>query len=108
MDLATAIYEITEKMPKEETFGIISQMTRAAVSVPSNIAEGAGRESDKDFAHFLSISIGSLFELHTQVLIAERIGYINHMQTTSLINKIDSLERMIIAFRNKRIAPTAK
>lgn len=101
MDLATAIYEITEAMPKTETYGLISQMTRAAVSVPSNIAEGAGRDSDKDFAHFLSIAIGSLFELHTQILIAERIGYIDNKQKVSLVLMVEDLERMTTGFRNK-------
>ena len=80
MDLAQEVYEITENLPKKETYGIISQMTRAAVSVPSNIAEGSGR-TDKDFSHFLSIAIGSLFELNTQIMLSERIGYIDNNQT---------------------------
>ena len=75
--LARKIYEITSNFPTNEKYGIASQMTRAAVSIPSNIAEGAGRNSNKEFANFLSIAIGSLFELHTQIVICEQIGYIN-------------------------------
>ena len=97
MDLAQDVYEITEKLPKMETFGLISQMTRSAVSAPSNIAEGSAR-SDKEFAHFLSIAIGSLFELSTQIIIAERIGYINSTQSLLLQEKADKLQMMISGF----------
>ena len=97
MDLAQEVYEITEKLPKMETYGLISQMTRSAVSAPSNIAEGSGR-TDKDFAHFLSIAIGSLFELSTQIILAERIGYINPTQSLSLQGKADKLQMMISGF----------
>jgi len=88
MDLAQEIYEIVESIPKMETYGIISQMTRAAVSVPSNIAEGSGR-SDKDFAHFLTIALGSLYELNTQIILSERIGYLNAEQSSDLQAKAD-------------------
>ena len=97
MDLAQEVYEITEKLPKMETYGLISQMTRSAVSAPSNIAEGSAR-SDKDFAHFLSIAIGSLFELSTQVILSERIGYITPTQSLSLQGKADKLQMMISGF----------
>ena len=98
MDLAQDIYEITENLPKKETYGIISQMTRAAVSVPSNIAEGSGR-TDKDFSHFLSIAIGSLFELNTQIMLSERIGYIDNNQSVRLQTKVDKLQMMITGFQ---------
>ena len=97
IDLAQEVYEITEKLPKMETYGLISQMTRSAVSAPSNIAEGSAR-SDKDFAHFLSIAIGSLFELSTQIIIAERIGYISQTQSLALQGKADKLQMMISGF----------
>ena len=97
MDLAQEVYEITEKLPKMETYGLISQMTRSAVSAPSNIAEGSAR-SDKDFAHFLSIAIGSLFELSTQVILSERIGYITPTQSLSMQGKADKLQMMISGF----------
>ena len=97
MDLAQAVYEITEEMPNLEKYGLISQMTRAAVSAPSNIAEGSAR-FDKDFAHFLSIAIGSLFELSTQIILSERIGYISQNQSLSLQEKADKLQMMISGF----------
>ena len=98
MDLAQAVYEIAEHLPKTETYGIISQMTRAAVSVPSNIAEGSGR-TNKDFAHFLSIALGSLFELNTQIILSERIGYIDNKQSLALQGKADKLQMMISGFK---------
>lgn len=97
MDLAQEVYEVTEKLPKMETYGLISQMTRSAVSAPSNIAEGSGR-SDKDFAHFLTIAIGSLFELTTQIILSERIGYITSEQSLSLQEKANKLQMMISGF----------
>ena len=99
MDLAQSVYEVAENIPKKETYGLISQMTRAAVSVPSNIAEGSGR-TDKDFAHFLSIALGSLFELNTQIVLAERIGYIDNDQSVDLLAKADKLQMMISGFKN--------
>lgn len=100
MDLAQDVYDITERLPKMETYGLISQMTRSAVSAPSNIAEGSAR-TDKDFAHFLSIAIGSLFELSTQIILAERIGYIDHTQSLSLCDKADKLQMMISGFMRR-------
>ena len=94
MDLTQAVYEITEVLPKMETYGLISQMTRAAVSVPSNIAEGSGR-SDKDFSHFLTIALGSLFELNTQIMLSERIGYLTTEQSLALQRRADKLQKMI-------------
>lgn len=100
MDLAQEVYEVTETIPTKETYGIISQMTRAAVSIPSNIAEGSGR-SEKDFAHFLSIALGSLFELNTQIMLSERIGYIDNKQSVALQNKADKLQMMIAGFKRR-------
>lgn len=77
MDVATDIYTLCETLPHQEQYGLISQMQRSAVSIPSNIAEGAGRTTDKEFSHFMGISIGSAFELYTQILLSERIGYID-------------------------------
>ena len=88
INLVDDIYNATDKFPKHELFGLASQMQRSATSVPSNIAEGSGKSSNKDFARFLSISVGSLFELETLVLIAERRGYIDNSQSQDLQNKI--------------------
>ncbi len=101
MNLVDDIYNATDKFPKHELFGLASQMQRSATSVPSNIAEGSGKSSNKDFARFLSISVGSLFELETQVLIAERRGYIDNSQSQDLQNKIIRLEKMINTFKEK-------
>ena len=101
INLVDDIYNATDKFPKHELFGLASQMQRSATSVPSNIAEGSGKSSNKDFARFLSISVGSLFELETQVLIAERRGYIDNSQSQDLQNKIIRLEKMINTFKEK-------
>jgi four helix bundle protein len=79
MDLVVLIYKITESFPKQETYGLTSQMRRAAVSAPSNIAEGAADRSKTQFANFLSIAIGSLNELDTQLEVALRVGYLDKM-----------------------------
>ena len=76
MDLSVLIYEVTKKFPVDEKFGLISQMRRCAVSIPSNIAEGSARNSYKEFVKFLHIALGSLAELETQLLLATRLGYL--------------------------------
>ena len=77
MDIVERIYKITNLFPQSEQFGLISQMRRAAVSIPSNIAEGAARDSSKENTHFLYFSLGSLSELETQCLISQRLGFLN-------------------------------
>lgn len=81
MQLTEEVYQITQHFPPSEVYGLTSQMRRAAVSVPSNIAEGAGRESDQEFIRFLIIARGSLSELETQCLIAQRLGYLQQTET---------------------------
>ena len=100
MDLVEEIYNLTKLLPKDEDFVLKSQIRRAVLSVPSNIAEGSGK-SNKDFARFLSISVGSLFELETQILIAERRGYISNELSSNLQNKAIKLQRMISTFREQ-------
>ena len=99
--LARRIYEVTSHFPANEKFGIVSQMTRAAVSIPSNIAEGAGRNSNKDFVHFLSIAIGSIFELHTQITICEQIGYITAEEAKELDEQTFTLQQQIYSYRQR-------
>jgi len=79
LDLVTNIYSITDCFPKEEQFGLTNQLRRASVSVPSNIAEGAGRKSKKEFIHFLYIALGSLNEIETQLEISKRLNYISNL-----------------------------
>ena len=97
--LADTIYTVTEDFPRQEIYGLASQMQRAAVSIPSNIAEGSGKCSDKDFARFLGISLGSLFELETQVEIAHRRGYIGTPIYYTLNTTITSLQKRVFMFR---------
>jgi four helix bundle protein len=95
MDLAEKIYLLTQKFPKSETYGIISQVQRACISVPSNIAEGHARDSTKEFLHFISIALGSLAELETQLLLASRFTYINKSDLESVLSKVDEIGRML-------------
>jgi four helix bundle protein len=77
MDVAEKVYRLTAEFPKSETYGLSSQMRRSAVSIPSNIAEGQGRDSTKEFLHFLAIAFGSICELETQLILAHRLNYLS-------------------------------
>lgn len=101
MVLVTKIYTVTNNFPKEEVFGLTSQIKRSAISIPSNIAEGLGRESSKELLRFLKISIGSLFELQTQLEIAKNIIYLDEETFNNLYEDTRELERMIVSFTNK-------
>ncbi len=100
MDIASDIYKISKEFPKSEVFGLVSQMNRAAVSMPSNIAEGSNR-SDIHFKHFLNISLGSSFELQTQLLIAGQNSYITEERTAEIENKIIEFQKMTTGFISK-------
>lgn len=93
--IAKEVYNITGTFPKEEKYGIISQLTRASVSVSSNIAEGCSRNSEIDFKRFLEYSIGSLFEIETQMIIAKEIGYITEQKMNSFLEMVFKEERML-------------
>jgi four helix bundle protein len=95
MELVMLIYRATKSLPKEEIYGLRSQMRRAAVSIPSNIAEGQGRNTKRDFRNFLSIALGSLRELETQILIAKGLDYYTESTTTQLCNLTDTVGRLI-------------
>jgi four helix bundle protein len=90
--LVTDLYVTTQAFPTEEKFGLITQIRRCAVSVPSNIAEGAARKNSNEYAHFLRISLGSLAELETQLIISHHLGYIDHSTLSKLLD-----DRTIIA-----------
>ncbi len=99
MDMAQKVFEITSEFPSDERFGLTSQLRRAAVSVPSNIAEGAGRGTDADFNRFLNIANGSLNEIETQFLLAKRFNLINDFLMTSVLNELNQIQRMIFKFQ---------
>jgi four helix bundle protein len=95
MELVVAVYDVTKKFPKEEMYGLTSQIRRAAVSIPSNIAEGEGRESKKEFYQFLSIAYGSLREVETHVFISEKIKYIDEPICNSIIERCNEIGKLI-------------
>ena len=100
MDLSVFVYQLTGYFPKEEKFGLISQIRRCVVSIPSNIAEGSGRVSDKEFQRFISIAMGSSFELETQVILAFRFKYINEEQMTAFEEMVRLVQKMSFGLYN--------
>ena len=94
VDLAVKIYETTAFFPKEEMYGLTSQIKRSAVSIPSNIAEGAGRNTKKDFNNFLGISTGSSCELDTQLIIANKVGFLEDTILHALQNDSTEIQKM--------------
>jgi four helix bundle protein len=97
--LAVKIYQVSDAFPKEERYGLTSQITRSAVSVSSNIAEGAGRNTNKDFDNFLGYALGSLFEVETQLIIASRLSYVESGLLEEIENEIALLTNKIIRFK---------
>jgi len=95
MGLVTTTYRATAGFPRDELFGLTSQLRRAAVSIPSNIAEGQGRLSEKEFRYFLGQARGSLMEVKTQLLIAENLGYLQKEQTSSLLQSCVEVGRIL-------------
>ena len=96
----TDIYTVTSVFPDSEKFGIINQLRRASVSVPSNIAEGCSRSSNKEFARFLEIAIGSAYEIETQLLISCDLGFINQETLDTLCFKLEAIIKMTSRFRS--------
>ena len=101
IDLAVDVYKTTSTFPTDERFGLISQSRRAAVSIPSNIAEGAGRNSDKEFSHFLGIANGSSYELQTQLVISNKLALLDDNLLEGLLKQIDELQKMNYAFQQR-------
>jgi four helix bundle protein len=99
MELVVEIYKITEKFPLKERYGLISQMNRCAISIPSTIAEGAGRNTTKDFDHFLAIFLGSSFELHTQLLLSNRLGYVPMEVVEQLELELSHIQNMVVKLK---------
>ena len=95
MELVTEIYRLTHKFPKEEVFGLVSRLRRSAISIPSNIAEGKGRLSKKEFHYFLGNARGSLAELETQITIAINLGYANETEANNLLTRVEEVGRIL-------------
>ncbi len=98
MDISELVYSFTRAFPREETFGIASQMRRAAVSIPSNIAEGFGRAQRRSFVQFLRIAQGSLKELETQTLLCGRIGFLTADEVAGLMSRCERLGKRLVQF----------
>ena len=101
MDMVEMVYKITGKFPKQELYGLTNQLRRAAVSVPSNIAEGHTRKSKAEYLNFLSIAQGSRAEVETQMLIAQRLRYVTSDETTPVLSLLNEINRMISAIKRR-------
>lgn len=101
VEFSTYMYNITDSMPRFGKKGLCGQLQRAVVSIASNIAEGAAKPSDNDFAHFLDFSLGSAFEVETQLLIAKKIGYIDNDTYNQIIQRPSEIERQLHGLINK-------
>lgn len=95
VELSLNVYKITQKYPKSEIYGLVSQIRRSVVSVASNIAEGQGRGSTKEFRQFLKISLGSVLELETQLIISQKVGYIKSAELQPLLDLSDQIKKML-------------
>jgi four helix bundle protein len=98
--LCSDMYVLTSKFPSDEKFGITNQLRRAVVSIPSNIAEGSSRNSNKDFSRFLEIAIGSAYEIENQILISFDLGFITKSELDEMTLKIDEIIKMVSKFRS--------
>lgn len=100
IEIVDDVFKITETFPVEEKYGLISQLNRSSVSIPSNIAEGSSR-TDKSFSHFIDVALGSSFELETQLIIANKRNYTTNEQLKTLEDKIAEFQKMAMGFQNK-------
>ena len=98
MSLCKMVYQATRSFPQEERFGLTSQIKRAVVSVPSNIAEGASRTSNKDFTRFLTMAPGSLYELETQLILAKELGFLGQEPFVEITGEVNQIQKMLISF----------
>jgi len=98
--LAKNVYIICQEISDDEKYGLISQIKRSAVSIPSNIAEGSGRNGNKEFNHFLAVSLGSAFELQTQLILVRELNLLPEEKIMTLLNEVSEIQRMIYSFKN--------
>ncbi len=101
VDLTTRIYELTSRFPVEEKYGLVSQMRRYSISVPSNIAEGAGRSFDKEFKRFLDIAFGSLYELQTQLIVSTKLRLVDEPTFENIENEIIEIQKMMYTYAQR-------
>ncbi len=99
--LVTDVYDTTKSLPKEETYGLTAQLRRCSVSIPSNIAEGYGRNSTYDYIRFLQIACGSLYELQTQLIICSNLKYLSKEQNSDITTKSEEIEKMLVSLIKK-------
>lgn len=100
VDLVVMIYQAVENFPSKERFNLVSQMQRSATSIPSNISEGCGRHTTPAFKQFLSIALGSSYELETQIYISNKLGYLKEEEFNQLLNKTTEVQKMINGLNN--------
>lgn len=100
-DLVRDVYVLTYAFPKDELYGLTSQARRSAISISTNIAEGAGRGSDKDFSHFLDIARGSVYELETLMILANDLEFLMNEKLTEILSHTSEIARMLNSFQNK-------
>ena len=106
MQLTKDVYVLTRAFPTEERYALVSQIQRAAVSIPSNIAEGAGRPTQKELVHFLSFSLGSAYELETELLVAEDLNYISEDQSKKINAEIVEVQKLVYSLMKKYDNPS--
>lgn len=99
-NIGLVVLRATKAFPKAEQYGLVSQLNRSAISIASNIAEGAGRGTNKDFNHFLNIAIGSSYELETQLMFATELGYLSQSDFETMFDSIDHLQKMLRKFKS--------
>ncbi|OGJ63438.1 hypothetical protein A3A67_01190 [Candidatus Peribacteria bacterium RIFCSPLOWO2_01_FULL_51_18] len=103
-ELVKVIYQLTQHFPKEELYGLTSQVRRAAVSIPSNVAEGSQRSSDREFGNYILIARGSIAELETQLLLSVDLGYLTEEAVADALQNLDEISRMLHALHSKLTA----
>ena len=108
MDLVTQVYSMTASFPAEERFGLVGQMRRCAVSIPSNLAEGAARRNDKELIQFLYVAMGSASELDTQLEISRRLGYFPGPEEVQVDTLLAEVDKMLVGLRNHLLRKIAK
>lgn len=103
IEISLKVYEVTKTFPEEEKFGITSQLRRAVISISSNFAEGCSRSSEKDFKRFIEIALGSAFELKTQLIISNKLGFLKTNSLSELVEQVDKVSKQLNSLRNKLI-----